>query len=150
MTAPTRQLFSGIDRYSFAGAKARQDAVLGGILKKMFGLIVVVFAGSVFAGDVWVAPHLRADGTFVQGHYQTAPDHNVQNNYSTQGNVNPYTGQPGNVNPYSGQRGPVVPQFQPPIYSTMPMNYQQYMDAMKEREKAGRPTNCISVVPNSC
>lgn len=44
--------------------------------------------------------YFRSNGTYVQPHYQTAPDGNKFNNYSTQGNVNPYTGQQGYENPY--------------------------------------------------
>ena len=44
---------------------------------------------------------MRKDGTYVQPHHRTAPDNNRLNNYSTQGNVNPYTGQMGTVNPYT-------------------------------------------------
>lgn len=55
------------------------------------------------AGDVYVNPYVRSDGTYVQGHNRTAPDSNPYNNYSTQGNINPYTGQKGYVNPYNNQ-----------------------------------------------
>jgi hypothetical protein len=40
-------------------------------------------------------------GTYVQPHYQRAPDTNRFNNYSSRGNINPYSGQPGAVNPYN-------------------------------------------------
>ncbi|MBK6006868.1 hypothetical protein JJB11_12275 [Ramlibacter ginsenosidimutans] len=49
----------------------------------------------------YVRPHITKDGTYVQGHQQTNPDGNRFNNWSTQGNYNPYTGQAGTVNPYS-------------------------------------------------
>ncbi len=42
----------------------------------------------------------RQNGTYVQGYNHTAPDANKADNYSTRGNVNPYTGQPGYKNPY--------------------------------------------------
>jgi hypothetical protein len=51
----------------------------------------------------YVQPHVTRNGTFVQGHMQTNPDSNLYNNWSTQGNTNPYTGQSGNVNPYQQQ-----------------------------------------------
>ncbi|WP_235429690.1 hypothetical protein [Paraburkholderia fungorum] len=35
----------------------------------------------------------RSDGTEVQGHYQTNPNNTKMDNWSTQGNQNPYTGQ---------------------------------------------------------
>ena len=38
-------------------------------------------------------------GTYVQPHRQTNPDHTRLNNWSTKGNVNPYTGKPGTKKP---------------------------------------------------
>ena len=45
--------------------------------------------------DHYVSGYTRSDGTYVQPHYQTNPNGTRDDNYSTQGNVNPYTGQPG-------------------------------------------------------
>ena len=45
--------------------------------------------------------YTRQDGTVVQPHYQTNPDGNRANNWSSQGNVNPFTGQAGTRNPYA-------------------------------------------------
>jgi len=53
-------------------------------------------ASTSFAqGYHWVNPYSRSNGTYVQGHYQTNPDGNFHNNWSSQGNVNPFTGQRG-------------------------------------------------------
>ena len=52
-------------------------------------------------GYQYVNPYIRSDGTYVQGHYKTAPNNNAYDNWSTKGNSNPYTGQQGYVNPYS-------------------------------------------------
>jgi hypothetical protein len=70
---------------------------------KYLALIALLFVGTAIARDVYVQPHVRRDGTYVQGHHRSAPDGNPYNNYSTEGNVNPYTGQPGTVNPYQSQ-----------------------------------------------
>lgn len=48
-----------------------------------------------------VQGYTRSDGTYVAPHMQTNPDGNIYNNWSTQGNVNPFTGQAGTVNPYA-------------------------------------------------
>ena len=56
-------------------------------------------AGANAAGH-YVSPHMRSNGTYVQGHMQTAPNSTRLDNYSTRGNVNPYTGQAGTVSPY--------------------------------------------------
>jgi hypothetical protein len=44
--------------------------------------------------------YTRRDGTYVAPHMRTRPDGNPWNNYSTRGNVNPYTGRGGTVDPY--------------------------------------------------
>jgi hypothetical protein len=43
--------------------------------------------------------YTKQNGNYVAPHYQTAPNNNPYDNYSTRGNVNPYTGQPGTVAP---------------------------------------------------
>ena len=64
------------------------------------------------AQTVQVDGYYRKDGTYVAPHYRTAPDSNPYNNWSTRGNVNPYTGQSGTVNPYPQ---PYTPS---PLYGT--------------------------------
>jgi len=56
------------------------------------------------AGDTYVNGYFRANGTYVQPHYRSAPNRSRLDNYSTRGNLNPYTGRQGTVNPYSGAR----------------------------------------------
>jgi hypothetical protein len=51
--------------------------------------------GGGYGGDVGVQGYFRASGTYVQPYMRSAPDGNFYNNYSTYGNVNPYTGQEG-------------------------------------------------------
>jgi hypothetical protein len=60
--------------------------------------------GTALAGN-YVNGYTRKDGTYVQPHYRSAPDNNRYNNYSTQGNVNPYTGQSGTASPYANPYG---------------------------------------------
>jgi hypothetical protein len=43
----------------------------------------------------WVEGYTRRNGTYVQGHYQTNPNDTRNDNYSTRGNINPWTGEPG-------------------------------------------------------
>lgn len=43
----------------------------------------------------YVQPHMNNNGGFTGGHYRTNPDNNPFNNYSSEGNTNPYTGQRG-------------------------------------------------------
>ena len=59
-------------------------------------------AGAAYAqGYHYVSPYSRPDGTYVQPHYQTNPNGNLYNNWSSRPNTNPFTGQPGTRNPYS-------------------------------------------------
>jgi hypothetical protein len=47
----------------------------------------------------YVAPHFNSNGGFTQGHQSTNPNNTQMDNYSTRGNVNPYTGSVGTRNP---------------------------------------------------
>lgn len=47
-----------------------------------------------------VKGHVRKDGTYVAPHYRTNPDSSKLNNWSTESNVNPYTGKAGTADPY--------------------------------------------------
>lgn len=51
--------------------------------------------GGSKGGTTTVRGYTKKDGTYVQGHHRTAPDGRKGNNWSTRGNVNPYTGKPG-------------------------------------------------------
>jgi hypothetical protein len=53
------------------------------------------------SGSHYVAPHTTKNGTYVEGHYQSNPNSTKADNYSTKGNVNPYTGESGKVKPAS-------------------------------------------------
>lgn len=55
-----------------------------------------LFGGSAFA-DTFVNGYYRQNGTYVQPHYRSSPNNSVYDNYSTRGNVNPYTGRAGTV-----------------------------------------------------
>jgi hypothetical protein len=67
---------------------------------------LLLFAGSAFAYDVNVNGHYRdtnRDGykdTYVDSYHRTSPNNSRSDNYSSQGNYNPYTGQTGNRNSY--------------------------------------------------
>lgn len=51
------------------------------------------------SSTVHVSGHTTKTGAYVPAHYRTAPDHSKSNNWSTKGNVNPYTGKVGTRNP---------------------------------------------------
>lgn len=46
-----------------------------------------------------VRGYTKKDGTYVAPHHRTSPDSSKNNNWSTKGNENPYTGKPGTKEP---------------------------------------------------
>ena len=60
-----------------------------------------------------VRGYYRKNGTYVAPHYRSNPDGNPYNNWSTRGNVNPYTGAIGTKNPAPPTR-PMSPAPQAP------------------------------------
>lgn len=70
----------------------------------LLALLIVLSAVDALAGGrggsggaVAVRGYVRKDGTYVPPHYRSAPDGNFSNNWSTVGNVNPYTGEEGKL-----------------------------------------------------
>jgi len=53
----------------------------------VFGLLFALAA----VADTYVNGYYRKDGTYVQGYYRTSPNSTTTDNYSSQGNINPYT-----------------------------------------------------------
>ena len=80
-------------------------------------LVIALLAATASASaQVHVRGYTKKDGTYVAPHERTAPNHTTLDNYSTKGNVNPYTGQPGTKDPkpYGTQRStPAVQPLQP-------------------------------------
>ncbi len=74
---------------------------LGGVMKEVLLNVLLIFVmmfvvcGSVFAGDVYVNGYTKSNGTYVAPHYRTSPNSTRNDNYSTYGNTNPYTGEAG-------------------------------------------------------
>jgi hypothetical protein len=91
-------------------------------------IAVLVAIPAYAAGSHQVKGYITQNGTYIAPHYQTNPDRSVWNNWSTQGNVNPYTGQAGTVNPYTYS----IPtyQYQTPTYPVyqpyQPYQYKTY------------------------
>lgn len=49
----------------------------------------------IAVSKVKVRGYTKKNGTYVKPHYRTAPDKKKSNNWSSKGNVNPYTGKKG-------------------------------------------------------
>ena len=71
-------------------------------MKRLVSLLacVTLSAPALAQSSHYVRGYVRKDGTYVSPHYQTNPDSSVLNNWSTRGNVNPYTGKVGTIDPY--------------------------------------------------
>jgi hypothetical protein len=65
-------------------------------MKTIVAVLLTLFATSAFA-QVYVDGYTTKNGTYVAPHYRTAPNGTISDNYSTQGNINPYTGRAGTV-----------------------------------------------------
>ena len=58
-------------------------------------------SGTAYArGTSMVRGHVRSDGVYVAPHARTSPNSTKLDNWSTQGNYNPYNGKIGTVDPY--------------------------------------------------
>lgn len=61
----------------------------------LFSVLAVLSVSTVASADEYVHGYTKKDGTYVEPYYRSSPDSTRDNNYSTRGNVNPYTGQTG-------------------------------------------------------
>ena len=75
----------------------------------------MIAASAQAAGSHSVSGYVKRDGTYVAPHYQTNRDSSRTNNYSAQGNYNPYTGHSGSVDPYAPREpsNPYAPKSNP-------------------------------------
>lgn len=55
----------------------------------------IATASFVANADTYVDGHTRSNGTYVQPHHRSDKNHTVDDNWTTKGNVNPYTGKRG-------------------------------------------------------
>ena len=82
-------------------------------MKLLITLLMLSVTTSTLAGT-YVKGYVKKDGTYVEPHYRSSPDSSKFNNYSTEGNVNPYNGKEGHVDPY--YTPPPTYQYSPPSY----------------------------------
>lgn len=91
-------------------------------------LVVLASAPALAQSQTHVRGYTRSDGTYVQPHYRTAPNTTRNDNWTTQGNVNPYTGQEGarpRDNGYNGYNG-YKPNYPTPRQGTGYPSYPRY------------------------
>lgn len=78
-------------------------------MKWMLGAAALVLSTAAIGASTQVDGYVRKDGTYVAPHFRTTPDNSRLNNYSADGNFNPYTGKEGSVNPYAPPSPPTNP-----------------------------------------
>ena len=69
-------------------------------MKKLILTFVMALIGVVAYSQnvVYVTTYIKANGTVVEGHYRSDKNNTVIDNWSTKGNINPYTGETGKRN----------------------------------------------------
>ena len=89
-------------------------------MKYIFLLLSTFVTTSVLA-DSFVNGYFKRNGIYVQPHFRSSPDISTFNNYSSWGNINPYTGKWGASNPVTQEIYKTYRNFRAPtIYSVMP------------------------------
>jgi hypothetical protein len=100
LTSKVRTEVGCLSRRSEKVAEGSRVHRMGG--SALVGVLVVITMSADVEGEararggaVHVKGYIRRNGTYVAPHVRSAPDGEFWNNWSTEGNVNPYTGQPG-------------------------------------------------------
>jgi hypothetical protein len=91
-------------------------------MKRLIAAVALLAISAPAVAQVHVRGYYKKDGTYVQAHERSSPNDTTSDNYSTRGNVNPYTGQPGTKDPYqtptyrpsTPSYTPTTPSYQPP------------------------------------
>ena len=75
------------------------------MIRKILACMIALFVlASVAEGAQRVRGYFKKNGTYVMPHYKTKRDGTRLNNYSTKGNINPYTGKNGTKDPFKARR----------------------------------------------
>lgn len=85
-------------------------------MRQIFLLLLCLIFAATAESQVRVKGYTKKDGTYVAPHYRSSPNRTKLDNYSTRGNVNPYTGKVGTVDPYatSNYESPPAPVYVAP------------------------------------
>ncbi len=93
------------------------------IKSKIISLIIIGAIGMISIVPLWadtrVKGYYRKDGTYVKPHWRSSPNSSVWDNWSTKGNVNPYTQTP----PSTYYPAPSFNTNVPSTNSLPPLNY---------------------------
>jgi len=78
-------------------------------MKKILATILLLISLILFSGFITFAEARsirvkgytrRSSGAYVQSYRRTSPNRSKWDNYSTKGNINPYTGKKGTISPF--------------------------------------------------
>ncbi len=112
------------------------------MIKIWLSFCAIALVAIPFSADaqVSVKGYYRSNGTYVQPHMRSAPNNTTADNWSTIGNINPYTGEKGTTNPpprYVPVPAPYVPITQaPPSRSSAPYVPKTYPSPSTKKEQA--------------
>lgn len=70
------------------------------IAKKIMSILLLLFFSITAFAYTHVQGYTKKNGTYVMPHYRTNPNHTKFDNWSTKGNINPYTGKKGYKNTF--------------------------------------------------
>lgn len=94
--------------------------------KLLFTLTAALITLISFAqSPTYVNGYTRSNGTYVQGHYRTTPNSTRNDNYSTIGNTNPFTGSAGSkpADSYNNNSNYNTPKINSSSYNIPTYNY---------------------------
>lgn len=75
-------------------------------MKNLIVIALIAACAPAFAGSHARQGYITKNGTYVAPSYATNPNGTKADNYSSKGNVNPYTGKAGTVDPYADLDAP--------------------------------------------
>lgn len=74
-------------------------------MKRIALLALMTLSSTPVFADQYIQGYVRKDGTYVRPHFRSEPNNTDMDNYSTRGNVNPWTGNVGTERPSRGSIG---------------------------------------------
>ena len=69
------------------------------MFKIILATVALVMGAGAASAQTYQRPHLDKNGRYSDGGYRSKPNGTQLDNYSTKGNVNPYSGKKGSRNP---------------------------------------------------
>ena len=85
-------------RWAVTAVDVQKGSSVYGRMRTFKTLIATALLAASIVGalaQTHVRGYYRKDGTYVEPHWRSNPDSTTYENWSTRGNVNPYTGVPG-------------------------------------------------------